>query len=465
MGSQRHDRLTSTKLGSPLFLGGLRGARISLRRGLSAARRFADGDPPGCDNAALLALNDSLSIHPERGPLSPWPAFQRLWESSRCRSDAAGIEQALAQALKIRLGIRPEEATRRDLYTSLAYVVRDLTVDRIHESEMRFGTSGRKRVAYLSMEFLVGRLLMANLINLDLAGVVEDALRPLDTSLLELAEFEPDAGLGNGGLGRLAACFLESLATHGYPATGYGICYSHGMFRQEIVEGRQVERLDNWLRSPSPWMIARAERTVPVHFFGRVENGHGNGSGFSPRWIETDVVLGIPRDIPVVGFGGGFVNVLRLWSATSTAELDLELFNHGDYVGAAKKKVQSESISKILYPNDHVEKGRELRLMQEYFFVACSVADVLRDLRAKGARPPQASGLRRVPAQRHAPGPHRRRAHATAGRRRAARLGRRLGPRRPLRRLHEPHAAPGGAREMAGDDARQHPPPPPPDHP
>ena len=263
-------------------------------------------------------------------------------------------------------------------------MVRDLTVDRIHESEMRFGTSGRKRVAYLSMEFLVGRLLMANLINLDLAGVVEEALRPLDTSLLELAEFEPDAGLGNGGLGRLAACFLESLATHGYPATGYGICYSHGMFRQEIVEGRQVERLDNWLRSPSPWMIARSERTVPVHFFGRVENGHGNGSGFSPRWIETDVVLGIPRDIPIVGFGGGFANVLRLWSATSTAELDLELFNHGDYVGAAKKKVQSESISKILYPNDHVEKGRELRLMQEYFFVACSVADVLHDLRAKG---------------------------------------------------------------------------------
>jgi starch phosphorylase len=300
-----------------------------------------------------------------KGPVSPWPAFQRIWEESRCATDVPAIEQALARNLKIRMGIKPADATRRDLYLSLAYVVRDLTVDRLHESDLAYRTEGRKRLAYLSMEFLIGRLLLSNLINLNLAGVVETALEPLGTSLLDLAEHEPEAGLGNGGLGRLAACFLESLATHGFPATGYGICYQHGMFRQEILEGRQVERLDNWLKSPSPWMITRSELAVAVHFFGRVEDGADLSGTFAPRWIETEPVLGIPRDIPVVGFGGGFVNLLRLWSAASTAELDLELFNQGDYVGAARKKAQSESISKILYPNDNVEKGREIRLMQE----------------------------------------------------------------------------------------------------
>jgi glycogen phosphorylase len=311
-----------------------------------------------------------------------WPAFQKIWEEARFPTDVAGLQKALAINLKIRLGIKPSEATKRDLFLSLAYAVRDLTVERLQEADLRFGTPGRKRVAYLSMEFLIGRLLVANLINLGVAGAAEKAIEPLGATLLELAEFEPDAGLGNGGLGRLAACFLESLATHGYPATGYGICYQHGMFRQEIVDGRQVERLDNWLKAPSPWMIIRAERAVAVHFFGRVQDGN---HGFAPRWVDTEPVLGIPRDIPVVGYGGGFANLLRLWSATSTAELDLELFNEGDYVGAAKKKAQSESISKILYPNDNVEKGRELRLMQEYFFVACSVADVLRDFRARGS--------------------------------------------------------------------------------
>jgi starch phosphorylase len=318
-----------------------------------------------------------------------WREFQRIWEATRVPSDVAGIEQALAHNLKIRLGIRPSEATTRDLYVSLAYTVRDLTVDRLHESARAFRLEGHKRLAYLSMEFLIGRLLVTNLINMNLAGIVEKALEPLGTTVLDLAEHEPDAGLGNGGLGRLAACFLESLATHGYPATGYGICYQHGMFRQDIVEGRQVERLDNWLKSPCPWMITRSELAVPVHFFGRVETSEEDGA-FSPKWIDTEPVLGVPRDIPVVGYGGRFVNLLRLWSAASTAELDLDLFNQGDYVGAARKKAQSESISKILYPNDNVEKGRELRLMQEYFFVACSIADVLRDFLT---RSPDVRGL------------------------------------------------------------------------
>lgn len=317
-------------------------------------------------------MNDCYPPH-----LTSRAGVRHVRERARCPTDAPGIGEAIAHNLRIRLGIKPEAATKRDLFLSLAYAVRDLTVDRLLETDLSFGGSGRKRVAYLSMEFLIGRLLVANVLNLGVAGAVEQALEPLGTNLLELSEFEPEAGLGNGGLGRLAACFLESLATHRYPATGYGICYQHGMFRQEIVEGRQVERLDNWLTSPSPWMVTRSERAVPVHFYGRIEDH--NGSAFAPRWVDTEQVIGIPRDVPVVGWGG-FVDLLRLWSAASTAELDLDLFNQGDYVGAAKKKVQSESISQILYPNDSVEKGRELRLMQEYFFVACSVADVLRDV-------------------------------------------------------------------------------------
>jgi starch phosphorylase len=314
-----------------------------------------------------------------RGAPDRWPDFQRTWEDAHCPSSVADVEEALARNLKIRLGIRPADATPRDLFLSLAYTVRDITVDRLHASDLAYATASRKRVAYLSMEFLIGRLLLTNLVNLNLAHVAEAALAPLGVTLLELAEHEPDAGLGNGGLGRLAACFLESLSTHGYPAIGYGICYQHGMFRQEIRDGRQVERLDNWLKSPSPWMITRSELSVPVHFFGRVENGNGHDGSFLPRWVDTEPVLGVPRDVPIVGYGGRFANRLRLWSAASTAELDLDLFNQGDYVGAARKKIKSESISKILYPNDHVEKGRELRLMQEYFFVACSIADALRD--------------------------------------------------------------------------------------
>jgi starch phosphorylase len=338
-------------------------------------------------------VNDSYS--PEQPPghavqknmVARSEAFRAVWESARCRTDAAGIEEAIARSMRLRLGTRPEDATKRDLFLSLAYAVRDLTIDRLHDEELRFGAD-RKRVAYLSMEFLIGRLLLANVVNLGLAGNVEQALAPLGTSLLELSELEPEAGLGNGGLGRLAACFLESLATHRYPATGYGICYQHGMFRQEIADGRQVERLDNWLSSPSPWMVTRSERAVPVHYYGRIEDQ--NGDGFAPRWVATETVLGIPRDLPIVGYGG-FVNLLRLWSAASTAELDLALFNQGDYVGAARKKAQSESISKILYPNDNVEEGRELRLMQEYFFVACSIADVMRDVLEEGG------DLRRLP--------------------------------------------------------------------
>ncbi len=310
-------------------------------------------------------------------------AFQRIWLATRRTTDVDGMRRSMVENMKFRLGIRPDEASSRDVYMSLAYSVRDLIVESLHDAAARINHTGSKQVCYLSMEFLIGRLLTSNILNLGIHDAVEQALAPLGVNLAQLADLEPEAGLGNGGLGRLAACFLDSLATMGYPATGYGILYEHGMFRQEIVNGRQVERLDNWLRSPSPWLIARPDHAVKVEFYGRVVDGTDSAGRFAPKWVETHAVIGVPKDIPVVGFGGRFVNMLRLWQATATSGLDLDLFNQGDYVGAVREKTNTESISKILYPNDSLEQGRELRLMQEYFFVACSIADVMRKFRER----------------------------------------------------------------------------------
>jgi starch phosphorylase len=228
------------------------------------------------------------------------------------------------------------------------------------------------------MEFLIGRLLGSNILNLGLTDEVKKALENLGFDLEELREYELDAGLGNGGLGRLAACFLDSMATLGIPAHGYGIRYEYGIFNQKIINGCQVEFPDEWLRYGNPWEFARPEYTIKIRFNGRTQMMTDEHGRLRVRWLDTDDVLAVPYDIPVPGYKNDVVNTLRLWSAKSTEEFDLGYFNDGDYERAVYGKVFSENISKVLYPSDNVSHGRELRLKQEYFFSAASIADIVR---------------------------------------------------------------------------------------
>ena len=272
-------------------------------------------------------------------------------------------------------------ATQRDQLVSFCMAVRDRLIERMLHTRRATITSGCKLVYYLSLEFLLGRLLEDALINLGIEQDARIALQALDLDLEELREFEPDAGLGNGGLGRLAACYLESMATLGYPGYGYGIRYDFGMFRQEIVNGEQVEQPDAWLTYGNPWEVLRADDTVRVQAYGDVEL-RWDGFSQKPVWVSGLATLGVPYDIPVAGYGGETVNALRLWSSRASNEFRLDVFQQGDYIAAVREKALAETISRVLYPSDAVAAGRELRLVQEYFFVACSIADILRRFRA-----------------------------------------------------------------------------------
>ncbi len=261
-------------------------------------------------------------------------------------------------------------ATPHDRFLSVAYAVRDRIVDRWIRTQQTYHRLNVKRVYYLSLEFLMGRSLLNNLVNLDLEETCRRALKSLRMDLEKMLDLEPDAGLGNGGLGRLAACFLDSLATLSYPAIGYGLRYEYGIFRQLIRDGAQVEEPDNWLRWGHAWEFARPTFTCPVHFGGRC--------GEDLQWVDPHVVLGMPYDIPVIGYRSPNVNTLRLWSAKSAEEFDFEDFSQGDYAAAVDHKVDAENLTKVLYPDDRVYAGRELRLRQQYFLVSCTLQDILR---------------------------------------------------------------------------------------
>ncbi len=269
-------------------------------------------------------------------------------------------------------------ATPYDDYMALAIAIRDRLVERWITTQQRYHKENAKRVYYLSMEFLIGRLLGNNILNLGLWDDVKGAMERLGLDLEELREQEPDAGLGNAGLGRLAACFLDSMATLTIPAHGYGIRYEYGIFNQRIVNGYQVEFPDEWLRHGNPWEFARPEYTVKVQFYGHTYMFRDSKEKLRVKWADTEDILALPYDIPVVGYQNDVVNTLRLWSARSTSEFDFNYFSDGDYERAMYGKVFSENISKVLYPNDNVSQGRELRLKQEYFFTAASIADILR---------------------------------------------------------------------------------------
>jgi starch phosphorylase len=292
--------------------------------------------------------------------------------------DEKSLIESFVHNLEFALAKDEYSATVLDVFKSLALTVRDRLFERWVETQQGYYRQRSKRVYYLSLEFLIGRTLGNAILNLGLEASVERAMRKLGYSLEEAADWEFDAGLGNGGLGRLAACFLDSMATLALPAYGYGIRYEYGIFFQRIRGGAQVETPDSWLRYGNVWEIERPEFLYPVHFYGQV-NQRTDGKGVLRfEWVDTQAVMAMAYDTPVPGYRNNTVNNLRLWAAKSTREFDLDYFNHGDYEKAVSDKAHSETISKVLYPNDNVFEGRELRLKQEYFFVSATLQDILR---------------------------------------------------------------------------------------
>ncbi len=274
----------------------------------------------------------------------------------------------------------PALATQNDYYQALSYAVRDRMLQRWISTAAVYTKQGSRTVAYLSAEFLMGPHLGNNLINLGIHEQVKQAVTELGLNFDDLLAQEEEPGLGNGGLGRLAACFIDSLATLEIPAMGYGIRYEFGIFQQDIVEGWQVEKTDKWLRFGNPWEIVRPEWAVNVQLGGSTEQFQDEQHRLRIRWVPAKVVVGVPYDTPILGYHVNTANTLRLWKAEAPESFDFAVFNRGDYYGAVHQKVASENLSKVLYPNDEQSKGKELRLEQQYFFVSCSLQDMLRIL-------------------------------------------------------------------------------------
>lgn len=293
-------------------------------------------------------------------------------------SGKESLKDSFARHLTYSLAKDEYTATPRDCYTSLAMTVRDRLICHWIETQQAYYREDAKRIYYLSLEFLIGRTLGNALINLDLHGPVRAALNDLGHDLETMEEIEFDAGLGNGGLGRLAACFIDSLATLELPAYGYGIRYEYGIFFQRIINGYQVETPDPWLRYGNVWEIERPEYLYPVKFYGQVRQYHDDLGVLRHEWTDTRDIVAVAYDTPIPGYRNNTVNTMRLWSAKSSREFDLEYFNHGDYEKAVSDKARSETITKVLYPNDNVFIGKELRLKQEFFFVSATIQDIIR---------------------------------------------------------------------------------------
>ena len=276
------------------------------------------------------------------------------------------------------LGAPFESLSTQQIFEAVSLAVRDIMVDRLLQTEQRYRRADAKHLCYISIEYLPGRFLANNLTNLRLRELCREALAQMGVDLDAIEASERDAALGNGGLGRLAACMLDSLATLGMPGYGYGINYEYGLFRQEIDNGTQKEKPDNWLRVRTPWQIDQPEEACFIPLYGRIEHSVDRAGGYNPMWLDWRFLVGIPHDVLVAGYGGHTVNRLRLFSAGSSHDFDMEIFNEGDYMRAVRGKIASETVSKILYPSDTVAPGQELRLIQEYFLVACSLRDIVR---------------------------------------------------------------------------------------
>ena len=293
--------------------------------------------------------------------------------------DARTLARDVMEKLYTELAKFPGVATKNDVYLALAYAVRDRLLHRWVSSAREILEKRARTVVYLSAEYLIGPQLGANLMALGLTDAAREAAAQLGHSLDDLIAHEEEPGLGNGGLGRLAACYMDSLATLDVPAVGHGLRYEFGIFDQDIRDGWQVERTDRWLRNGNPWEVRRYELEPSVGFAG-----HTVWDGDRVRWIPERVVKGVPYDVPVAGYGTQTTNFLRLWSAAAAEEFDLDAFQVGEYWRAVDAKIQSETLTKVLYPNDSSPAGKQLRLEQQYFFVSCALQDTLRLLTMAG---------------------------------------------------------------------------------
>ena len=288
------------------------------------------------------------------------------------------VEESILRHARYSLGKPWNDLSSRELFNAVALSVRDRLVERMLETEERYRRDVPKRINYLSIEFLIGQSLGNHLHNLGIRDLYRQALSNFGADLEAVEECEDDAALGNGGLGHLAACFLDSFATLGIPACGYGINYEYGLFKQEIDNGYQIEKADNWLAQSTPWEIPRPDEACLVPVYGRIEHGVDRKGGYNPMWMDWRVLIRIPHDMLISGYGGRTVNLLRLYAARSSRDFDMQIFNDGDYFKAVEQKIASETISKVLYPSDAIVVGRELRLVQEYFLVACALRDIVR---------------------------------------------------------------------------------------
>lgn len=294
------------------------------------------------------------------------------------RGDADALKKSILEHLYFTLAKDKYTATKRDVFLAVAYAIRDQMVGRWIKTQQQYYDVDAKRVYYLSMEFLIGRTLENSLVNLGLLENCRKAIHDLGFDLDMLIEMEADAGLGNGGLGRLAACFLDSMATLGIPGYGYGIRYDYGIFTQKIQEGSQLETPDNWLRYGNPWEICRSEYLYPIQFYGRIIQYSDARGKLHCEWVDAQEVMAMAYDTPICGYDNDTVNTLRLWQAKSPRGFDLSYFNHGDYIRAVEEIALTENISKVLYPNDNIFEGKELRLKQEYLLVSATIQDIVR---------------------------------------------------------------------------------------
>ncbi|MEI6279353.1 MAG: glycogen/starch/alpha-glucan phosphorylase [Verrucomicrobiae bacterium] len=290
----------------------------------------------------------------------------------------APIDRHILNQLKFSLARDPDTATTRDWWIATSKAVQSIIIERMITTQTVHHRQNVRRVYYLSLEFLMGRLFVNSMYSAGIFQEVREALEKLGLDMDELRKEEYDMALGNGGLGRLAACFLDSLATLDLPAVGYGIHYQYGLFKQEFRNGYQVELPDAWMQFGTPWEIVRPEYTTEIRLYGRVENVFDDIGNYVPKWVGWKRLLGVPYDIPIPGYGTGTVNFLRLWESRASEEFNLDAFNRGGYEQAVHEKNMSETVSKVLYPNDKTESGKELRLVQQYFFVACSLKDIIR---------------------------------------------------------------------------------------
>ncbi len=340
-----------------------------------------DGVPRENKNGPLHGFKRGHNLPESRQPISDGPLFSMSSPEFLSQGRPAEVlREAILRHVRYTL-VRPtSELKPADYLIPVSLAIRDRIVDRMLETESRYRHKDSKRLYYLSMEFLMGRSLADNLSNLRVEELCREVLASFGFSLDDVLDSENDAGLGNGGLGRLAACFLESLATLGIPGFGYGIDYEYGLFRQEIANGFQREKPDRWKANGTPFLIGHPEEAVAIPMYGRIESDPSLApeDTWKQNWVGAKIVSGIPTDMPVVGYLGQTVNWLRLFNASASEDFDIEIFNRGDYIRAVEQKIGSENISRVLYPSDSVMSGKELRLVQEYFLVACALGDIMR---------------------------------------------------------------------------------------